>query len=257
MAGYFTKHATQSVYNGRHKCGNIAVENGEAVKISGDKVVATGSTEKLSGIRVERKHDTSGRRAMSLRFVKNPPTAEFHIVENVEVGKGYAPMNTLDTIVQPGQYVRMRLPQAGDTFELIISDDDNIDAYRLAFEGQAVEYYGNTLVVPFEVNPNADELINLSGVEGFESKAGAEAGQTLLVIPAAFAAPAGYEWQYVLNDSTADIGLFGVAIVGGAAWTSSTTDIASGGKTFAHLVLVKSADDKPYFTVTLDVVAAE
>lgn len=256
MAGYFTKLSGKNVYQGRFLCGNVALENGDAVTLSNGKVVATTDSDMIEGIIVESKHKTHGQNAITLRFVQAPGADEIFLVEN-GIEKGLStPWNSLDYVIQPNEYVRMRRPQAGDVFELIINDT-NADAFILAYEGQAVKYYADTLVVPFVIRPGAEEVISLTGFAAFSSAEGATSGDTLLEIDTAFAAPTGYEWQYILDDDEEDVGKFGTALVGGTTWTDSTTDIASGGKKFAHLVLVKSADDKPYYTVTLDVVAAE
>ena len=71
-------------------------------------------------------------------------------------------------------------------------------------------------------------------------------GKTKIVIPDKLApAPTGTKWVYKLDTNDYTAYTFGTAITGYTDWTSSTTEIAVSTNTYAHVVLVYSADSKP------------
>lgn len=93
---------------------------------------------------------------------------------------------------------------------------------------------------------------------GIESVAGTTlAGNTKIVIPPTMAAPAGFKWVYKLDTSADNIGVFGTELTGTTAWASSTTEIAAGENTKAHVVLVNATDSKPVKTITVAIAAME
>jgi hypothetical protein len=87
---------------------------------------------------------------------------------------------------------------------------------------------------------------------GIKTEAG-ESGKTKIVIPAVMAAPTGYKWVYKLDKTATDLGTFGTAVSGDTDWVSSTTEIAAGENTKAHVVLVNATDKKPVKTITVAV----
>ncbi len=92
----------------------------------------------------------------------------------------------------------------------------------------------------------------LTAASGIETVAGAS-GKTKIVIPNVMAAPAGYKWVYILDQSASDVGTFGTAVSGDTDWTSSATEISASTNTYAHIILVNSTDDKPVKTITVAV----
>lgn len=69
------------------------------------------------------------------------------------------------------------------------------------------------------------------------------AGKTKIVIPEAFApAPATCKWVYSLDTSATKTVTFGTALTGMTDWVSSATEIAVTTETYAHVVLVDSAN---------------
>lgn len=90
---------------------------------------------------------------------------------------------------------------------------------------------------------------------GFKTEA-ADSGKTRVIIPDAWAAPAGYRWVYALNTSQSDEGAYGMAYTGGSRYTDNDTQLSSAGKTWCHLLLVDS-DSKPVKTLTIPVHTGE
>lgn len=108
---------------------------------------------------------------------------------------------------------------------------------------------------------DASRLVSLcvfTGLETLPQGCGMEslpmgAGKTALKIPDHMAAPTGYKWVVLLDDSGADKGVFGTAITGTTDWQGSTAAISTGGKLYLHALLVNRESMKPVKTITLDV----
>ncbi|MGI6695569.1 MAG: N4-gp56 family major capsid protein [Christensenellales bacterium] len=101
-------------------------------------------------------------------------------------------------------------------------------------------------------------LCVFTGLETLSQGCGMEslpmgAGKTALKIPDHMAAPTGYKWVVLLDDSGADKGVFGTAITGTTDWQGSTAAISTGGKLYLHALLVSRESMKPVKTITLDV----
>ena len=82
--------------------------------------------------------------------------------------------------------------------------------------------------------------------------AGAGSGKTRVIVPEAWAAPAGYHWVYALNTAAAEEGAYGTAYTGGTNHAGNDAQVAASGKTHCHLLLVDS-DNKPVKTLTVAV----
>lgn len=86
---------------------------------------------------------------------------------------------------------------------------------------------------------------------GFKTVAG-ESGKTRVIVPEAWAAPAGYRWVYALNTAAAEEGVYGTAYTGGTNHAGNDAQVAASGKTHCHLLLV-DGDNKPVKTLTVAV----
>ena len=153
-------------------------------------------------------------------------------------------------IVKPGA---LRLVNKRGTLIEVQREPDYMRDNIFASKHCVAYLYDHSKVVAITEFTDLQALVAAS--VGIESVVGTTAtNDTFLVIPDELAAPDGYKWVYKLDSSADNIGVWDTALTGTTDWTSSTTEIAAGANTKAHVVLVNATDSKPVKTTTISLV---
>lgn len=144
-------------------------------------------------------------------------------------------------IVKPGA---LRLVNKQGTFIEVDREPEYMRDNIYASKHCAAYLYDSSKMVAASVF-TAVQLLTGGTDETIHTAAAPGAGNAFLVIPDQYAAPAGLKWVYVLNTSATYATTFGTAVTGATPWVSSETAVAGGANTYAHFILVDSAN-KPF-----------
>ena len=141
-------------------------------------------------------------------------------------------------ILKPGA---LRLVNKQGTFVEVQREPSYMRDTIYASKHVAAYLYDDSKAVALSVF-SAVQVLAAGTDETIHTVAGA-ANKTKIVIPDAFApAPATCKWVYTLDNTATKTVTFGTAVSGATDWVSSATEIAVTTETYAHVILVDSAN---------------